>query len=147
MISVIPGKDKECLVSEVVDTKEGVITCFTFQGEEIEVSDGYHTMSELYDHRRALNVILFKMMYELDKQVRGAYLAEGGRHLIFKSKLHNDGSMFDGYFIVMAITHVGHISYHYNLKYWDDFKIPEVERAPEWDGHTSQDVVDRLLKL
>lgn len=112
-----------------------------------EVSDGYHTFSELYDHRRALNVALFNFMYMVDKSVRGDYIAGGSKHLVMKSKLHSDGTMFEGYFIAMAITPEGQISYHYDLKYWNQFKIPEVDRCPEYDGHTPNDVIERLLKL
>jgi hypothetical protein len=41
---------------------------------------------------------------------------------------------------------VGTITYHYKLKYWDDFEgVAEVEHAPEWDGATPADTVTRLL--
>ena len=114
--------------------------------DQMDVSDGYHTMSELYEHRMALNAFLFKMMYKLDLQVREDEANEAP--YIMKSKLHNDGTMFEGYFIVFVNTNVGQISYHYDLKYWDSFKIPAVERIPyEYDGHGSKEVIERLLKL
>lgn len=101
--------------------------------EADNVSDGYHTMHELYKHRMALNIALFQ-----------AWKKE---FTVIKSKLHSDGTMFDGYFIVMAITPIGQISYHYKLKYWDKFLLTEVEKAPEWDGHSSLDVIERLFSL
>lgn len=102
------------------------------------VSDGFHTMEELYEHRLALTVALFNTsIYANDLDIKE----------IMKSKLHHDGTMFEGYFIVMAITDYGQISYHYDLKHWDKFQIPEVERTPAYDGHTSKDVIERLLKL
>lgn len=112
-----------------------------------DVSDEYHTMHELYEHIMALNVMLFKMMYKLDEQVRGRILAQN-KPLIMKSKLHHDGTMFEGYFIVLANTVVGQISYHYNLKYWDKFNLLEVEKIPvPFDGHGSKEVIERLMKL
>lgn len=116
--------------------------------EALEVSDGYHTMHELYQHRRALNVVLFN------------YIAYHEPDKVMKSLLHSDGTMFDGYFAVMMIIEcvtrgelyapdsikIQQISYHYKLKHWDEFKIPEVGRLPPYDGHTSQDTLNRLLE-
>lgn len=110
-----------------------------------QVSDGFHTMHELYQHRLALNVALFNSLQEWQEQ-------EGYPVEIVKSKLHNDGTMFEGYFIVVLNLYQDNgykqISYHYDLKYWDKFKVPEIDKVPwEYDGHTSQDVIERLLKL
>lgn len=44
----------------------------------------------------------------------------------------------------------GQVSNHYEMKDWSLFKIPEVDRAPEWDGHTPEEAADRIeefLKL
>ena len=64
----------------------------------------------------------------------------------WKSKEHSDDSMFPGYFIVGITTPQGQYTYHYKLEHWDFFRVPELERAPEWDGHTSNDV-QRLLSV
>jgi len=104
-----------------------------FSGEELSYGDAYHSMHELYQHRMALNIALF---HEWKRE-----------YIVMKSKLHHDGTMFDGYFIVMAITHEGQISYHYLLKHWDKFILTEVERTPEWDGHSSAEVIERLMKI
>lgn len=98
-----------------------------------ECRDEYHSMHELYQHRMALNIALFHA-WKKD-------------YYVMKSKLHEDGTMFDGYFIVMALTPEGQISYHYDLKHWDKFDLTEVERTPKWDGHTSLQVMERLMKL
>lgn len=129
--------------SKVTSVRKGPkIVAITYEGEDIDVTDGYHTMHELYQHRMALNIALFNTLIcgnDLDVKE------------VMKSKLHNDGTMFEGYFIVLAYSsHLGRnqISYHYDIKYWDEFTIPEVERIPfPYDGHTSQDVIERLLKL
>lgn len=111
---------------EISPKNEVTITC-------ADIFDGYHTMHELYQHRMALNVALFHALKR--------------DYYVYKSKLHHNGTMFDGYFIVMAQTLAGQISYHYLLKHWDAFELTEVERAPEWDGHTPKDVVERLMRL
>lgn len=94
-----------------------------------DLSDGYHTFNELYNHRAVLTALAFI-------------------HLPYawKSKVHEDGSMFDGMFIVGAPTPYGMITYHYELEYWNLFKIPELPHAPHFDGHTPNDVVDRIKK-
>ena len=96
-----------------------------------DISDGYHTFNELYDHRAALTAALFKSL---------------PRDTVYKSKKHHDGTMYDGMFIVGAnLPGIGEISYHYDLDpWWDVFNIREVENAPEWDGHTPNDVIERL---
>lgn len=128
---------KEFILNKVVD--------FTWSKEHNElsvransVSDGYHTMDELYDHRRALTTALLNVI---------SNECGGSSDPTFKSKLHSDGTMFDGYFICGFKYQDNMISYHYNLKYWNDFRIPILDRAPEYDFHTSKDVIERLLKL
>lgn len=108
---------------------------YTIDPASGELSDGHHTFGELYDHRRALTAVL-------------AAAASTGDDA-WRSKAHHpDGDpMFDGYFIVGIQLPTGTITYHYKLKYWDDFAaVPEIQHAPEWDGHTPDDVVSRLLE-
>lgn len=96
-----------------------------------QLTDGYHTFEELYDHRMILSSIIFNTYPEY----------------AWKSKLHSDGTMYDDYFIVGAsIPDVGDYSYHYDLKNWDMFDVPELEHAPEYDGHKPSDIT-RLLAL
>ena len=97
-----------------------------------EVSDGFHTFNSLYHQR----LILF------------AALCNTYRSLSWKSKLHHDGKVpfGGGWFVVGINTPKGQYTYHYELKDWDLFKCRELERAPEWDGHTDRDV-ERLLSL
>lgn len=102
-----------------------------------DISDGYHTIGELYDHRIALYLALCKQLNHYPER------------RVWKSKLHHDGTMFDGMFIVgIGFEPGAQISYHMNMEWWDktDF-IEELEKAPEYDGHTSNDVLERLLKL
>jgi hypothetical protein len=134
-------------VTEIIEI-DNEFKKFSFESELVEVGDDYHSMSELYEHRMALNAVLFNH-WSLEV-VKAKFLRlEPKCPSPVKSKLHNDGSMFEGgYFIISAVTKQGQISYHYKLEHWDKFKIPEVERIPwEYDGHSPADVIERLLSL
>lgn len=95
-----------------------------------DLSDGYHTFNELYDHR----MILFAVICNQNKQQA------------WKSKKHADDTMFDDYFIVGIDTPKGQFTYHYQLKHWDLFDIKELSTAPEYDGHMPSDIT-RLFSL
>jgi hypothetical protein len=107
--------------------------------ENVEnVSDGYHTFKELYEFRKVYNACLFN---EWGRRAFGQ---------VHKSKKHFDGEdcFGGGWFIVVANLPAGQISNHYKLKDWDLFQIPEKEKALfEFDGHTANDVLDRLKNL
>lgn len=96
------------------------------------VSDGYHTFNSLYHQRLILT----------------AALACAFPNLAWKSRKHSDGEVpfGGGWFIVGFATPEGQYTYHYEDKDWGLFQCPEVEKAPEWDGHTDKDV-GRLLSL
>ena len=92
-------------------------------------SDGYHTFKELYHHRAVLFSVICKAFHEK----------------AWKSKLHSDGSMFDGMFIVGINTPEGQATYHYDIDpYWNMFVVRELDRAPEFDGHTPDDAIRRI---
>ena len=97
-----------------------------------EVSDGYHTFNSLYRQRCVLFAALVK-----------AY-----KDKAWKSRRHSDGELCfgGGWFIVGIETPEGQYTYHYEDKDWNLFECAEVETAPEWDGHTDEDV-ERLLTL
>lgn len=95
-----------------------------------DLSDGYHSYNELYKHR----MILFSIICNQNQEVA------------WKSLLHHDGTMFDEYFIVGINTPQGQFTYHYQLEYWELFKVKELKKAPEYDGHTPDDI-DRLYSL
>ena len=96
-----------------------------------KVSDGYHTFEELYDHRITLFIALARALRT---------------HKVWRSKLHSDGSSYAGWFILGINDKPGkQITYHLPLSRWDetDFAFT-VDRAPEFDGHTAEDVLKRL---
>jgi len=97
------------------------------------LSDGYHTYNDLYYQR----CILF------------ATICNANKNLAWKSKRHSDGKKCfdsDNWFIVGIDTPKGSYTYHYEMKYWDLFKVTELENGKIWDGHTEKDVT-RLLSL
>jgi len=102
------------------------------EGVTGETSDGYHTFNELYEHRHIL--FLAVLTANIDKA--------------WRSKLHSDGTMFDDWFIAGLNTDAGQATYHLPMRIWELFKyIPELGRAPEWDGHTSNDVLVRIRDM
>lgn len=124
-------------------TKEDSQGNYVLEMQADNVSDGYHTMHELYRHRMALFAALCNYMHNTDSWDWGIE--------VWKSKRHSDGTIpfnDDRYFIAGISTEHGQISYHMQVdKWWDKFKVTELEKAPEYDGHNSEDVIERLLKL
>lgn len=107
-----------------------------------DASDGYHTFKELYEYRLLYNAALFNLMHK-----------QGGTFAVHKSKKHAEGDLCFGgdWFIVMAYIPQGNgtmtqISNHYHISEWDAFKIPERDKADQWDGHTPADVAQRIRK-
>ena len=95
-------------------------------------SDGYHTFDELYHHRAVLFSVIVATF--------------PGRS--WKSLHHHDGTMYDGMFIVGIDTPAGPATYHYDVEpYWDMFPCEVLDRAPEWDGHTPSDAIERIGTL
>ena len=93
------------------------------------ISDGHHTFDELYSHRMLLYVSLMKSY----------------PHISWRSKKHSDGTGYSGYFIAGMNLPTGTITYHIIDKFWDLLNnVKELEVAPEWDGHNSNDVINRL---
>lgn len=101
-----------------------------------DMCDAYHSMEELYEFRKLYNAALFNAW------------SSAGMYDTHKSWRHSDGELCfgGGWFIVVATTPFGDISNHYPEDSWDFFNIEERDKAKEWDGHTSVDVLDRLAK-
>lgn len=102
-----------------------------------EISDGYHTFNELYDHRITLYLALCRA------------LQDRGKAQIWRSSTHSNGSAMDGWFILGIGTQPGRqITYHLPMERWGEADFaPTLDRAPVWDGHTSADVLERLKTL
>jgi hypothetical protein len=126
---------------EIIDKINSLIQSLKQEGKDIsQTSDGYHTFAELYEFRKVYNATLFNEWAKFDIP----------KYNVHKSMKHHDGEYCfgGGWFIVVALLPTGQISNHYELKDWDLFNIPEKDRALfEFDGHTSDDVLNRLIAL
>lgn len=97
-----------------------------------EVSDGYHTFNELYAHRVRLFSALMNAFPES----------------AWWSFQHHDGEQWDGWVLAGIDTPEGSVTYH--LPESEIQHLPqgtEIEFGKEWDGHTAEDVLERLLIL
>jgi hypothetical protein len=108
-----------------------------WSGEECkgsgEVSDGYHTFNEMYDHRCALFVALMVACPAIS----------------WRSRLHAGGTGSEGWWIGGMDLPAGTITYHLQDSDWhllDRSGVRTLDRAPEWDGHTSADVAMRIKR-
>lgn len=98
--------------------------------------DGYHTFDELYEHRITLWISFCKLFKE--------------HSYIWRTKFHSDGTQWKGWFILGAETDAGsQMTYHLPMSKWEetDFVDETLEKAPDYDGHTSDDVLFRLKTL
>ena len=117
--------------------------------DAMQVSDGYHTMDELYDHRITLFIALAKMQNDFDRLA----IASGRKpaHRVWRSKNHHKGGdkMYKGWFIMGIDMEEGRqITYHLPIERWPDTNFAEtVANAPQWDGHTAEDTLERLKQL
>lgn len=112
--------------------------------ETNQISDGYHTFGELYEHRIANFIALCKVIVKHGD-------ADCRETNVWRSLKHSDGELaFGGTWFVLGIfTEKGkQITYHLPISDYDktDF-AQDFETAPEWDGHTSADVLERLNNL
>jgi hypothetical protein len=100
-----------------------------------QISDGFHTFEELYEHRHSLVLALMALEPEL----------------FWFSRRHSDGSLCFGdgnWFIVGAdLPGVGPISYHLPIELWtlaENTEAKCLHKGRPWDGHTSNDVSSRI---
>ena len=96
------------------------------KGENVEISDGFHTFDELYDHR----CLLFINLCLLNKEKCAWKHAN------------------DDWFVLYYETEFGQISYHIPDKYL--YLISNRIKNDEdykWDGHTSEYVIAALCNM
>lgn len=96
-----------------------------------KASDGYHTFDELYDHRCHLFVALMR----------------SNPAIAWRANNHEDGTMYENWFVAGMHLPTGDISYHLPVTMWemlDGVGIATSNKAPKWDGHTAADTVKRL---
>ena len=87
------------------------------ESDKGNISDGYHTFEELYEHRIALFCALCAHYQSSNRMATGNNKGQ----LAYKSRKHFDGTKMPGWFIVQLYTTAGQLSYHFPEKYWDQF--------------------------
>lgn len=139
-----------------VDKINQIIRESKADGKDVsQVSDTFHTFEELYEFRKVYNAALFNEWAQHQQVSETEFVHLNVPRLlpkydVHKSWRHNDGELCfgGGWFIVVAVLPNGQISNHYEAKDWDLFRIPETPTAKyAWDGHTSEDVLKRLMEL
>lgn len=102
---------------------------------EVSISDGYHTFDELYYHRITLYIALC--------------MAVALQRYVWRSKIHSDGSYYEGWFLLGINDEKGsQITYHIPLERWEETSFAiTLNKAPEFDGHSSNDVLERIKNL
>ncbi len=131
----------EYLKEELLTKVQKEVDSLGVGGLKGKISDGYHTFDELYKHRVTLFMAFCKVISELKYQ-NTAY--------VWMSELHSDGSKFHGWFILGINDKKGsQITYHLPNSEWNACsEFAEVlGYAPEFDGHTSDDVLTRIRAL
>jgi hypothetical protein len=96
-----------------------------------QFSDGYHAFEELYEHRYALFVALIN----------------SNRTQAWRALANADGQKWEGWFIAGLFPEEGQqITYHLPMRFWESLDgVPWFEVNPYFDGHTSEDVIKRLI--
>lgn len=96
-----------------------------------KLNDGYHSFAELYDHRNLLFISF----------------CNSNKKMCWKYKHNYDGSRYEGWF-GLGYNHVdgSQITYHLPEKYYDLVECDEYVVNPFYDGHTSSDVLKRLIR-
>lgn len=98
-----------------------------------DISDGYHTFNELYEHRFLLFLNLVKTF---------------GKNDVWKFNKNFDGTYYDGWFGVGIYPNDSRqITYHLPIKYYDIIDCVEYDINPFYDGHMSNDVLLRLKNM
>lgn len=122
----------DCLLTEAMEFMSAYGAIQFERKIDGNTSDGYHTFNELYHHR----AVLF------------ALICSDHADIAWKSKLHEDGTMFDGMFIVGITTPQGNATYHYENEEWPLFEgVKELPNAPHFDGHTPDEALRRIASI
>jgi len=94
-----------------------------------DISDGYHTFDELYKHRCLLWICYV--------------LSDGCPGKAYWVKEH-----FKGWDLIVVDTEHGQISYHVPMEKRFMYEtLEQRESNTEYDGHTSNDVIERLTLI
>lgn len=108
------------------------------------VSDGYHTFSELYKHRSILFAVLLQQLSDTWNSER---VLEP-----WWSEKHQDGTMYDDMFVAGITDKNGNyvMSYHFEKEFKELFEnsnIPKLERAPFYPGTNPEEELEALKNI
>lgn len=102
--------------------REGGVMGKSFKIVGEDMSDGFHTFDELYEHRCLLFINLC-----LANQAQAYWRPH-----------------YDGWPLIGLDSKFGQMTYHVPEKYLPLFRSRIKEGGPEWDGHSSAQVIERL---
>ena len=83
----------EYLAYQITAINHGIEHVKAAGGDTNQISDGYHTFGELYEHRIALWIALCKAHFRL-------YMEYGCGSYPWRAKMHSDGTELDGWFLL-----------------------------------------------
>jgi hypothetical protein len=110
------------------------------------ISDGYHSFGELYEHRIRLFLALCKeRKFHADTITELGGIAKGQHHVW--AFVENES---EEWFLMGINKEKGEqITYHLPARFWSEVcEFAEIlKEKPEFDGHTSADVLERLKQL
>lgn len=104
------------------------------------VSDGYHTFSELYDQRSVLYLLLVKIYTSEDYLINAWYKPDHypNYDCVYLQRVNCDGEYIDK----------SQVSFHVHIKYREMYEDAIGKYTPgmhpEYDGHTKEEVLERL---
>lgn len=133
-----PLKEDSDTAVGVIHTPGGSITVPRPLGK---ISNGEHTFSELYALRYAFFI---RYCNDCQRNAAEGYPYTGSNP--WKSMKHQGGGMYDEYFVAGIELPAGPISYHLPIELWDMLDVPALDTAPPYDGHTPDQIVERLLQ-
>lgn len=119
------------------DRNKAVLDAYAESGDSSvlqQLSDGYHSFGVLYTHRYALFIAVCK---------KAAY----NGNIVFRTQKRSDGTSYDNYFILgLESEPQKQIGYHLPMWLWNECDFATtIDCYPNFDGHTSDDVLLRLL--
>jgi len=112
---------------------KGVQNAILQTKDKSKFSDGYHSFEELYEHRYSLFIALIN----------------SNRTQAWRALANADGQKWEGWFIAGLFPEEGkQITYHLPMRFWEALEgVPWFDVNPYFDGHTSEDVINRLKSL
>lgn len=109
----------------------------------VDISDGYHSFRDLYAHRNRLFIELCRMISMHHKH-----------NMAWCSLYDSEGKKEEGWFLMGVFDNrdqkvMKDIAYHIPIAFWDEAAsfCEVMEVAPEYDGYTAFDVLQRLKTI